>query len=100
MYYSVEFKDEEELGAAYLTIDMLSLPFGANTDYTFYVYIKLGNANTTQPLSLVIETNDIAITWIEEPTIEYPHTQLLLAFKSTNGGRTLIGNQCYSLEVK
>ena len=39
------------------------------------------------------------IIWLDEPTIEKIHTKNLFAFQTTDGGKTWIANQCYSLEV-
>lgn len=70
-------------------------------EFTFYIYLNLSSETPISfVLSLIKPTEGpMPLTWIEEPTIDYPHTKMLLAFQTTDGGASWIVNQCYSLEV-
>lgn len=98
MFYSIEFKNSEWATMYALLISTEDLP--KDTEYTFYVYVKIGEVGLSFPPSLDIQIGSAeTLTWIEEPTIEYPCTKMLLAFQTTDGGASWIANQCYSLEV-
>lgn len=74
-------------------------------EHTFYLYINVSCEKfVTIGLMFEHETEEgdsfiPSITWIEEPTIDYPHTKMLLAFKTIDGGKSWVANQCYSMEV-
>lgn len=96
MYYSIDFgNDSGESASLFITPEFLV----EGDEYTFYVYIKIGEVTNDYIMSLNITLVNGDVTWLEEPTIEYPCTKMLLAFQTTDGGASWIANQCYSLEV-
>lgn len=74
-------------------------------EHTFYLYINVSCEKfVTLAIYLEHETEEgdpfiPSVTWIEEPTIDYSNTKLLLAFKTIDGGKSWVANQCYSMEV-
>jgi hypothetical protein len=91
---------ENPEGDSSAIIDIFGNEFLEKDEFTFYLYLNLSG---TEPISLVLnlpsEYAEGGVTWIEEPTIDYPHTKMLLAFKTIDGGKSWVANQCYSLEV-
>lgn len=69
-------------------------------EFTFYLYLNLSSENpATVDINFYYIDGDSYLLWLDTPTIDYPHTKMLLAFQTIDGGKSWIANQCYSLEV-
>jgi hypothetical protein len=108
-HYYLEFKNfDDEFNEV---VDTVEGVFEINCynlekdEHTFYLYINVSCEKfVTLRMLLNHETEEgdwfePSVTWIEEPTIDYPHTKMLLAFKTIDGGKSWVANQCYSMEV-
>lgn len=99
MYYSIDFGNISSESARIFIDSPSSNSLGEGDEYTFYIYIKIGEVTNDYIMSLDFIFSNGDIIWLEEPTIEYPCTKTLFAFQTTDGGASWIANQCYSLEV-
>lgn len=78
-------------------------PFMEEDEFTFYIYLEI-SSETPATVEFIFhnpeEFTECYPSWLEIPTIDYPHIQTLFAFQTLDKGHTWTANQCYSRKVR